>query len=378
MLEVDVTNEQLETATASLYAQLLADDDLSPFFTGFDVSRIEARQRQFLQFLLSDPESAPHVDLRKVHAPLLARGLNHTHFDKMLDHLDASLAETGVTASSRKTITGRMEHYRQDVLGETHTHFHVKEKSMIGRIAGMTYAILCYAIGMATLAYTAGWLGGFFVPVPLDAPNPVFSLTGLIINVGLVLMFGLQHSIMARPAFKALWTRIIPPHCERATYVLASSVAMFAMMWFWQPLGLDIWRLDGSAALLVYGVYALGWFILVSATFFLNHFDLFGLRQAWLNLRGKPYTHIPFHTPGYYRWVRHPLYVGWLTLIWATPTMTVSHLVFALATTAYILIAIPLEERDLKNMLPEYEAYRSTTPALLPGSRSAKPQAVQA
>ena len=368
MKPIDISEEKLTEATSALYALMLADDDLSPFFEGLNVSRIEARQAQFLRIALGS-ETVPNVDLRHAHAPLIAKGLNHIHFDRMIDHLRTALEEVGLDADTIQNVVTRMESFRQAVLGETYTHSEEKEKTMFSRLSSIVYAVICYTAGMAVLAFAAGWLGGFLVPQPLDAVAQ-FSVVGLLINLGLVVGFGVQHSVMARPGFKTVWTKIIPPHLERATYVLASSIAMFAMMWFWQPLGIDIWRLTGTGQAIAYGLFAVGWFVLVSSTFFLNHFELFGLRQAWLNLRGKPYTHIAFRTPGYYRWVRHPIYVGWLMLIWATPTMTISHLVFALATTVYILIAIPLEERDLENMLPEYEAYKATTPALIPGTGS--------
>ena len=362
-----ISDQALTEATSILYASLLADDELSPFFEGMDVVRIEQRQAQFLRIAMLGED--PGVDLRKVHAPLLARGLNHNHFDRMTHHLANALEEVGVAADAIEIALDRVESFRQAVLGETYTHSQVKEQKMFGRITSMIYAFVCYTVGMAVLAYSAAWMGGFLLPVTLDTPAQ-FTVLGLIINLGLVALFGIQHSVMARPAFKQQWTKIIPAHCERATYVLASSIAMFVMMYFWQPLGVDIWRVDGTAQVVLYSLFGFGWFILVSSTFFLNHFDLFGLRQAWLNLRGKPYTHIPFRTPGYYRLVRHPIYVGWLTLIWATPTMTISHLVFALATTAYILIAIPMEEKDLENMLPEYQGYKESTPALVPGMKA--------
>ncbi len=370
---VSLNETQLAAATETLYALMLGDDDLSPFFDGMDVGKIEHRQRQFLSLVINGSPESSQVDLRKVHAPLLARGLNHHHFDKMLDHLETALEEAGVDPATRAALGARVEAYREEVLGDDYTHFPIKEKPMFGRITIALYAIVSYTIGMATLVFSAAWMGGFLVPTPLDAPAS-FSVLALLANIGLVVMFGLQHSIMARPAFKAKWTKIIPPAAERSTYILASSIAMFAMMWFWQPLGVDIWRLDGAAAVALYALFGVGWVILVSSTFFLNHFDLFGLRQAWLNLRGMPYTHVPFATPGYYRWVRHPIYVGWLVAIWATPTMTISHLVFALATTVYILAAIPMEERDLEAMLPEYKDYKATTPSLVPRPQTKTPK----
>ncbi len=368
---IEYTEQDLDQATQTLYALVLADDELSRFFVGKDVAAIERRQRQFIGYVL-DPaahDADTPYDLGRIHAPLRRQGLNHSHFDQLIEYLRIALAETAIAPSSIDAICARLETTRTDVVGEDHTHFPIKEKTMFGRLTSMIYAVASYAAGMAVLAYAAGWMGGFLVPNQLDGPATGSMLWGIAVNIGLVAIFALQHSVMARPAFKAWWTKIIPAECERATYVLASAVAMFAMMWFWQPLGVEIWTLTGGAAVAMYVTYAVGWAILVSATFCLNHFDLFGLRQAWLNLRGKAYTNLPFATPFYYRLVRHPLYVGWLVLIWATPTMTISHLVFAIATTAYILFAIPLEERDLERMMPEYADYKANTPALIPRLR---------
>jgi protein-S-isoprenylcysteine O-methyltransferase Ste14 len=173
---------------------------------------------------------------------------------------------------------------------------------------------------------------------------------------------------MARPAFKRWWTRIVPEAAERSVYVLLSSLALVAMFYFWQPIGGIIWEAPaGLARNTVITIYLLGWVLLLYSTFLIDHFDLFGLRQSWNRLKGNAYTPPKFYTPSLYRIVRHPLYVGWLTIFWAAPTMTVAHLVFALATTAYILIAIQLEERDLVDAFGEtYVDYRRKTPMLLP------------
>ena len=355
----------------ALYANMLADDELSPFFCGMNVQQIEHRQTQFLQ-VISDTSEAEFErisqDLRRIHAPLLAQGLNHSHFDRMVEHLSDALQEVQVEPSVQSELLARIETFRPAVVGENYSQFQNKENSMIGRITSMIYAVVCYTLGMAVLAYSAAWLGDFALPTTVDSAGVNFTVTALLINLALVLMFAVQHSVMARPWFKAAWTKIIPAQTERATYILTSSIAMFAMMWYWQPMGGDIWRLEGTALTIMYVVYGIGWFVLVSSTFFLNHFDLFGLRQAWLHLRGKPYTHIPFRTPGYYKLVRHPIYVGWLIVIWAAPAMTVTHLAFAVLTTIYIVMAIPYEERDLEEMLPEYADYKSATPSLIPGA----------
>lgn len=238
------------------------------------------------------------------------------------------------------------------------------------RLPIFLYGVICYAIFFATFLYAIGFIGNFAAPTTIDS-QPSASLTvALLNNLGLLALFAVQHSVMARPAFKRWWTRIVPASAERSTYVLFSSLALIALFAFWEPMGGLVWRVESPVARAVcHGVYALGWALVLYATFLINHFDLFGLRQATLHLLGKPYTPIPFRTPSLYRYVRRPLYVGWLLVFWAAPTMTAAHLLFAIATTAYILIAIQLEERDLNEALPEYEQYRARVPMLIPAVR---------
>ena len=238
------------------------------------------------------------------------------------------------------------------------------------RVAIFLYGITCYGLSVVTLLYGAGFIGNFAVPKSIDSPRDVPLATALALDLALLLAFSLQHSIMARPAFKTWWTQIIPETAERSTYMLLSSVFLGALFWFWQPMGITIWRVSASAAVYVlYGLYGIGWALLFYSTFLINHFDLFGLRQVWLQLVGRGNTTLPFRTPWLYRRVRHPLYVGWLTLIWSAPTMTLAHLVFALATTIYILVAIRFEERDLAAAHPEYHDYRRRVPMLIPSLR---------
>lgn len=247
---------------------------------------------------------------------------------------------------------------------------------MTKRIAIFAYGVICYAIFFATFLYAIGFVGNLLVPTTIDGePTQPFA-QALAINLGLLALFAVQHSVMARPAFKRWWTRIVPEPAERSTYVLFSSVALIVLFAFWQPLGGVVWSVQnpvGQAVL--YTLFGLGWAIVLVSTFLINHFDLFGLRQVWLQLVGRPYTPLEFGTPFFYRYVRHPLYVGWFFAFWATPHMTVTHLVFALMTTAYIVTAIQLEERDLVAAHPEYDEYRRRVPMLLPkiGRRRSAP-----
>jgi methanethiol S-methyltransferase len=229
------------------------------------------------------------------------------------------------------------------------------------------YGLACYAIAFVTLLYAIGFVGNLWVPKSIDsAPRLPLGLA-LLIDGMLLGLFAIQHSVMARPGFKRWWTRIVPQEAERSTYILFASIALVIMFVYWEPLGGSVWDVQSPLAQnLLYGGFAFGWFLVFLSTFLINHFDLFGLRQIWLQLLGKPYRPLPFKTPMLYRIVRHPLYVGLLLAFWSTPTMTLTHLVFAIATTAYILIAIQLEERDLLAEHPEYARYRKRVPMLVP------------
>lgn len=248
---------------------------------------------------------------------------------------------------------------------------------MIKRIGFFVYGLVCYAIFFATFLYAIGFIGGFVVPTTLDGPARGPLAQGIAINAALLGVFALQHSIMARRWFKERWTRVVPPALERSTYVLLSSLALILVFWQWRPLGGVVWSVEDPAARAVLlSLFAFGWALVLVSTFLINHFDLFGLRQVWLYLRNRPYTSLKFGTPGPYRLVRHPLYVGWFFAFWMTPVMTYAHLLFAIATTAYILIAIQFEERDLVHAHPEYADYRKNVPMLVPftrGDASARP-----
>ena len=239
---------------------------------------------------------------------------------------------------------------------------------MIRRVSIFAFGVASYAIFFATFLYAIGFVGNFGVPRTIDGPLQGSLAAAILINLGLLGLFAVQHSVMARQGFKRWLTRFVPEPAERSTYVLASSVALLLLFWQWQPMGGIVWNLESTVARgAAYGIFALGWATILFCTFLINHFDLFGLRQVWLALLDRPYTPVRFTTPSLYRVVRHPLYVGWLLAFWATPTMTATHLLFAVATTAYILIAIQLEERDLVRAHGEsYLAYRRRVPMLIP------------
>lgn len=240
------------------------------------------------------------------------------------------------------------------------------------RTAVLAYAIACYAIFLATFLYALGFIGGFAVPKTIDGVPRLGLGEALLIDTALLAIFALQHSVMARPAFKRWWTRRVPEAAERSTYVLASSLALAALFIGWEPLGGVVWDVQHPAArAAVYAGFALGWALVLVSTFSINHFDLFGLRQGWLYFRGRDYTPLPFKTPVLYRHVRHPLYVGWFLAFWCAPTMTLTHLLFAAVTTAYIIVATLLEERDLVAAHPQYADYRRKVPRFVPRLRPA-------
>ena len=239
---------------------------------------------------------------------------------------------------------------------------------MVGRIAAFLYGLFCYLAFFGTFLYAVGFIGNFGVPKTMDSGAVAPFGAALAINAALLGLFAVQHSVMARQWFKKAWTRIVPGVVERSTYVLLSSAALVLLFWKWEPMGGVIWNVeDGFGRLALQVCCAAGWVLVLVATCLIDHFDLFGLRQVWLNLIGRPYTTPGFRTPGLYRLIRHPLYVGWLMVFWSAPTMTAAHLVFAVATTGYILIAVRFEERDLTKMHPEYAEYRQRVPMMVPG-----------
>jgi methanethiol S-methyltransferase len=238
---------------------------------------------------------------------------------------------------------------------------------VMGRIITLVYGACSYAVFLLTFLYAIGFLGNVLVPKSLDSGLAGSLGAALLVDVGLLALFALQHSVMARPAFKELLTCVVPPAVERSTYVLASSLALMLLFWKWQPLGGMVWQVERPVGrVLLYGGFGVGWALVLVATFVISHFDLFGLRQTWRHFRRLDQAPLQFATPILYRIVRHPLYVGWLLAFWCTPTMTVTHLLFAAVTTAYILVAIQLEEHDLMHAHPEYGAYRRRVPMLIP------------
>ncbi len=229
------------------------------------------------------------------------------------------------------------------------------------------YGVLCHGMFLALFFYMVGFLANFMVPKGIDSGAEGGFGLALAVNLGLLAVFGASHSIMARPTFKRWWTKLVPVPIERATYVLVSNLFMVLLLWQWSPMPSVIWDVQAPAAQVVlWALFGLGWLLIFIASLLINHFDLFGTRQVWLYLRGQEYTPPIFGTPALYKMVRHPIYVGWLLAFWVTPTMTVGHLVFSVGTTVYILIAIQLEERNLTELHPEYDAYRRRVPMLIP------------
>lgn len=236
------------------------------------------------------------------------------------------------------------------------------------RTLTLAFGVASYAVAMAALLYAVGFIGNFAVPTSLDGAPTVPIWTAIPINLALLTVFAVQHSTMARPAVKTWLAQYMPRTIERSLFVMLSGVLMLAMFALWQPMGGTVWTVTSlPAQAAIYTLYGLGWAIVVYSTFLINHFDLFGLRQVWLRYKNEAYTPVAFKNPWLYRIVRHPLYFGMIIAFWAAPTMTIAHLLFAVATTAYILIGIQLEERDLIAEHGEtYAAYRKQVPMLVP------------
>jgi protein-S-isoprenylcysteine O-methyltransferase Ste14 len=241
------------------------------------------------------------------------------------------------------------------------------------------YGVCCYLLFLVTYAYLAGFVGNLLVYRSIDTQSPESLVWALAIDLGLVLLFGLQHSLMARPAFKRVWTRIIPPPIERSTYVLFSCVVTFLLIWFWQGIDLVIWDVKQPLGrILLWGLFVGGWLLIPVTSLMIDHFDLFGTRQVWLYLQGREHEPPAFRIPGLYKWVRHPLYVGWALAFWTTPKMTLGHLLFASSMTFYMVLASKIEERDLLRYYGrQYEDYRRRVGAFVPRLKLLSARATQ-
>jgi len=237
------------------------------------------------------------------------------------------------------------------------------------RVIFFVYGVVCHLLFLVVYGCMAAFFAGIpLFPTTVDAPAGAPVGWALTVNAGLVLAFALQHSIMARPWFKSLWTRLVPQPIERSTYVLFSCIVLIGLIALWQPIGAIVWDLpQGPARWAAWTLFAAGWLMVPLVTLMISHFDLFGTRQVWLHLQGQPYTSLPFRTPFLYKRMRHPLYVGWTIAFWATPTMTAGHLLLAAALTGYMLVAVVFEERDLvAHFGRAYEDYRRRVPMFLP------------
>jgi len=238
---------------------------------------------------------------------------------------------------------------------------------MFARLAILLYAIVSYGVFTVSFLYALGFVGNYVVPKSIDVGAPANPGEAIVVNLLLMSLFAIQHSVMARPSFKRWMKNLLPAACQRSTYVLLSSLILLLLFWQWRPIPTPVWQTSGIAAWLLTSIHWLGWLIAFASTHMIDHFDLFGLRQAFVAFRGTEITGQSFRTPLLYKIVRHPLMLGFLLAFWATPEMTVGHLLFAIANTAYILVGLQLEERDLiAEFGATYQAYRRRVPMLLP------------
>jgi protein-S-isoprenylcysteine O-methyltransferase Ste14 len=238
----------------------------------------------------------------------------------------------------------------------------------MNKLLSFFYGLVCYAVFFLSFIYAIGFVGNMALPKTIDSGFESGVAQSLIINLVLLGLFAVQHTIMARPAFKQWWTKMVPVQVERSTFVLVASLLLFLLYWQWRPITAVIWNVEHPAgkAILI-SIFWLGWVMVLWSTFMINHFDLFGLRQVWFHLRNQEYHHVKFQTSSLYKYLRHPIMLGFIIAFWATPYMTAGHLLFAVATTTYILIGIQFEEHDLVQFLgKDYDDYRSRVPMLIP------------
>jgi methanethiol S-methyltransferase len=239
------------------------------------------------------------------------------------------------------------------------------------RAITVLFALIAYAIFFATFLYLIAFVGNLpWVPVTVDRGPDAPVAAALVMNLALIALFGVQHSVMARQGFKRAWTRLVPKPAERSVYVLAASAALILLFLFWKPIEGTLWRVEGAGAAILWALFGVGWLIVLLSTFLINHFELFGLQQAWLHARNREAAPPQFRQPSLYKLVRHPLYAGFFLAFWATPHMTYGHLLLSLGMSAYMLIAIRYEERDLVGLFGrDYESYRQQVGMLVPRFR---------